>query len=47
MNRTSALLVFLNQDGGFMFKIFVGRDEKRELKPEQVQKFEALRARYA
>jgi heme iron utilization protein len=45
MNRTSALLVFLNQDGGIMFKIFVGRDEKGELKAEQLEKFRALRDR--
>ena len=26
-----------------MFKIFVGRDENRELKADQVERFEALR----
>jgi putative heme utilization carrier protein HutX len=45
MNRTSALLVFLNQDGGIMFKIFVGRNEKGELKADQLEKFRALRDR--
>jgi heme iron utilization protein len=30
MDRLSALIVFFNTDGGFMFKIFVGRDEARE-----------------
>jgi putative heme utilization carrier protein HutX len=45
--RISMSVQFFNAAGDAMFKIFVGRDEKRELKPEQVQKFEALRARYA
>ena len=45
MSRTSALLVFLNRDGGIMFKIFVGRDEKGELKADQLKKFRALRER--
>jgi putative heme utilization carrier protein HutX len=45
MGRTSCLLVFLNADGGIMFKIFVGRDEKGELKPDQLEKFRALRER--
>jgi heme iron utilization protein len=45
MNRTSCLIVFLNLDGGIMFKIFVGRDEKGELKADQLEKFRALRAK--
>jgi heme iron utilization protein len=45
MNRLSAVVVFLNCDGGIMFKIFVGRDEKRELKPDQLAAFRALAAR--
>ena len=45
MSRTSALLVFLNRDGGIMFTIFVGRDEKGELKADQLEKFRALRER--
>ena len=45
MSRTSALLVFLNRDGGIMFKIFVGRDEKGELRADQLEKFRALRER--
>ncbi len=45
MNRTSALLVFLNREGGIMFKIFVGRDGKGELKADQLDKFRALRER--
>jgi putative heme utilization carrier protein HutX len=47
MGRTSCLLVFFNSDGGIMFKIFVGRDEKGELKADQVEKFRALRERLA
>jgi putative heme iron utilization protein len=30
-----------------MFKVFVKRDEARELLAEQLAKFEALRARFA
>ena len=43
MGRTSCLLVFLNADGGIMFKIFVGRDEKGELNVDQLEKFRYLR----
>jgi putative heme utilization carrier protein HutX len=42
MNRLSAVLVFFNRDGGIMFKVFVGRDETRELKAGQLLKFRAL-----
>ena len=42
MKRTSCLLIFLNAEGGIMFKIFVGRDEQGELKTEQLVKFRAL-----
>src|ERR1700754_152786 len=42
MGKLSALIVFFNIDGGIMFKIFVGRDEKRELKSEQLAAFRAL-----
>jgi putative heme utilization carrier protein HutX len=45
MNRTSCLLIFLNTDGGIMFKIFVGRDEKGALKADQLSKFRTLRDR--
>lgn len=40
--RPSASIVFFNLEGGVMFKIFVGRDEKRELIPEQLSAFRAL-----
>ena len=36
MGRLSASVLFFNVDGGIMFKVFVGRDEKRELKAEQL-----------
>jgi putative heme utilization carrier protein HutX len=45
MGRPSASVLFINGDGGFMFKVFVGRDEKRELKPDQVARFRALAER--
>jgi putative heme utilization carrier protein HutX len=42
MGRTSNLMIFINRDGGIMFKIFVGRDEKGQLKQDQVARFKAL-----
>ena len=42
MNKLSASILFFNIDGGIMFKIFVGRDEKRELKADQMDKFRGL-----
>ena len=45
MGRASCSIQFFNEAGEAMFKIFVRRDAARELIPEQVQKFEALRAR--
>jgi hypothetical protein len=47
MGRPSLSIQFFNGDGEAMFKVFVRRDEKRELKSEQVLRFEALRARLA
>ncbi|MEN3930806.1 heme utilization cystosolic carrier protein HutX [Microvirga sp. W0021] len=41
--KRSCSVQFVNRDGGVMFKVFVGRDENRALKPEQLEKFEALR----
>jgi len=38
---------FFNKDGGCMFKIYLGRDEKRQLIPEQVARFEAYRDKMA
>ena len=47
MGRASLSLQFFNKAGGAMFKIFVRRDEKRELLPAQAEQFNALRARYS
>ena len=38
----SASVVFFNVDGGIMFKVFVGRDEKRALLSDQLARFRAL-----
>ena len=40
--RLSASILFLNVDGGIMFKIFVGRDEQLELIGHQLDAFRAL-----
>jgi heme iron utilization protein len=40
--RRSCSLQFINIDGGAMFKVFVGRDEKRELLADQLARFERL-----
>jgi putative heme utilization carrier protein HutX len=41
--RRSCSLQFINIDGGAMFKVFVGRDEERELLAGQLARFERLR----
>jgi hypothetical protein len=41
--RRSCSLQFINIDGGAMFKVFVRRDEKRELLADQLACFERLR----
>jgi heme iron utilization protein len=41
--RRSCSLQFVNIDGGAMFKVFVGRDENRELLADQLARFERLR----
>lgn len=43
--RRSCSVQFINQEGEGMFKVFVGRNEDRSLKAEQVARFEALRDR--
>jgi len=45
MGKESAFVAFLNVDGGIMFKVFVGRDDKRALKPDQLAAFRALAQR--
>jgi putative heme utilization carrier protein HutX len=47
MGRLSASVLFLNINGGIMFKVFVGRDEKRKLLAAQLAKFRALAERLA
>jgi len=47
LNRPAMSVQFYNASGEAMFKIFVRRDDKRELIPEQVVKFESLRVRCA
>ncbi len=42
MGRASAFLAFLNLEGGIMFKVFVGRDENRDLKADQLTAFRRL-----
>jgi putative heme utilization carrier protein HutX len=42
MGRLSAVIIVFNVDGGCFFKIFVGRDAKRELKADQLAAFRAL-----
>jgi heme iron utilization protein len=42
MGKVSAFVAFINLDGGIMFKVFVGRDETRALRSEQLQRFRAL-----
>lgn len=45
MGRHSASILFFNVDGGIMFKIFVGRDENREMKIDQLDAFRKLAER--
>lgn len=42
MKMATASIVFLNHAGQSMFKIFVGRDEKHQLKTEQLEKYRTL-----
>jgi len=45
--RPSASIVFFNPAGAAMFKVFVGRDENRELLQDQLAAFRALAGRLA
>jgi putative heme utilization carrier protein HutX len=47
MGKSSAFVAFLNVDGGVMFKVFVGRDETRALKADQLERFHALAKKIA
>src|SRR3954467_13958425 len=41
MGKQSAFAAFLNVDGGIMFMVFVGRDETRALRGDQLARFKA------
>lgn len=45
MGSDSCSVTFFNAEGGAMFKVFVGRDDKRQLLADQVARFDALRER--
>jgi heme iron utilization protein len=47
MGKSSAFIAFINLDGGIMFKVFVGRDETRALREDQLERFRALADRIA
>lgn len=47
MGKSSAFIAFVNVDGGIMFKVFVGRDESRALRGDQLQRFHALAGKIA
>jgi heme iron utilization protein len=42
MGKASAFVAFLNVEGGIMFKVFVGRDETRALRADQLARFRLL-----
>ena len=42
MSKASAFVAFINVDGGIMFKVFVGRDETRALRADQLKRFQSL-----
>lgn len=45
--RRSCSVQFFNGEGESMFKVFVRRDKERNLLPDQLAKFEALKAKVA
>lgn len=47
MGKSSAFIAFVNADGGIMFKVFVGRDETRALRGDQLERFRQLANRIA
>ncbi|PPQ19050.1 heme utilization cystosolic carrier protein HutX [Bradyrhizobium sp. AC87j1] len=47
MGKSSAFVAFVNVEGGIMFKVFVGRDETRALRADQLARFRQLAARIA
>lgn len=47
MGKPSAFVAFINSEGGIMFKVFVGRDEKRALRADPLLRFRHLISRTA
>ena len=47
MGKLRPSIVFFNVDGGIMFKVFVGRDEKRALLSDQLARFARSRIGFA
>jgi len=47
MKKATAAVVFFNGEGACMFKVYVGRDENRELRADQLERFAALEAKLA
>ena len=45
MGKSLGLHRILNIDGGVMFKVFVGRDETRALRSDQLERFNSLASR--
>lgn len=45
MGKETLSVQFFNAEGEAMFKVFVGRDGSRNLKPDQVERFARLQAR--
>lgn len=47
MGMETLSIQFFNADGETIFKIYVGRDEQRRLKADQVQRFDQLERRFS
>lgn len=47
MGKESYSLLFFAQSGRCIFKVYLGRDSKRQLFPEQISRFNQLREQYA
>lgn len=47
MGKETLSVQFFNEEGDAMFKIFVGRDESKKLKADQVERFTQLERRFA
>lgn len=46
-NNDSHSVQFFNREGGCMFKVYLGRNAKRDMFPEQIEKYKACRERMA